>query len=222
MNVLVVEDEPRIASFLTKGLSAHGYGVTWIDRGEDVFARIGDAELVLLDLGLPDVDGLEVLRRLRRAGDGTQVLVLTARAEVDDVVTGLNLGADDYLVKPFAFDELLARVRARERTQHAGTGRSTALRWGDVSMDLVGRTVQVSGKDVRLTEREFDLLRAFIDARGEVVTRDQLLQAVWGLGFDPGTNVVEVYVGYLRKRLGAERIRTVRGRGYRLPLTPSD
>jgi DNA-binding response OmpR family regulator len=222
MNVLVVEDEPRIASFLTKGLSAHGYGVTWIDRGEDVFARIGDAELVLLDLGLPDVDGLEVLRRLRRAGDGTQVLVLTARAEVDDVVTGLNLGADDYLVKPFAFDELLARVRARERTQHAGTGRSTALRWGDVSMDLVGRTVQVSGKDVRLTEREFHLLRAFIDARGEVVTRDQLLQAVWGLGFDPGTNVVEVYVGYLRKRLGAERIRTVRGRGYRLPLTPSD
>jgi DNA-binding response OmpR family regulator len=150
------------------------------------------------------------------------VLVLTARAEVDDVVTGLNLGADDYLVKPFAFDELLARVRARERTQHASTGRSTALRCGDVSMDLVERTVQVSGNEVRLTEREFDLLRTFMDAQGEVLTRSQLLQAVWGLGFDPGTNVVEVYVGYLRKRLGADRIRTVRGRGYRLSPTPSE
>jgi DNA-binding response OmpR family regulator len=220
VNVLVVEDEPRIASFLTRGLSAHGYRVTWIDRGEDVFARIGDAHLVLLDLGLPDIDGLDVLRRLRRAGNTTQVLVLTARAEVDDVVSGLNLGADDYLVKPFAFDELLARVRARERTAGASAGGSTSVRWGDVSMDLVGRTVRVAGNDVRLTEREFDLLRTFIDARGEVVTKAQLLEAVWGLGFDPGTNVVEVYVGYLRKRLGAERIRTVRGRGYRLPLTP--
>ena len=222
MNVLVVEDEPRIASFLTRGLSAHGYQVTWIDRGEDVFARIADAQLVLLDLGLPDMDGLDVLRRLRRAGDGTQVLVLTARAEVDDVVTGLNLGADDYLVKPFAFDELLARVRARERAQHANTGRSTVLRCGDVSMDLVERTVQVSGNDVRLTEREFDLLRTFIDAQGDVLTRSQLLEAVWGIGFDPGTNVVEVYVGYLRKRLGAERIQTVRGLGYRLSPDPPD
>ena len=222
MNVLVVEDEPRIASFLTKGLSAHGYRVTWTDRGEDVFALIADTQLVLLDLGLPDIDGLDVLRRLRRTGDRTQVLVLTARAEVNDIVTGLSLGADDYLVKPFAFDELLARVRARERTQHASTGPSTELHCGDVSMDLVERTVQVSGNDVRLTEREFDLLRTFIDAQGEVLTRSQLLEAVWGLGFDPGTNVVEVYVGYLRKRLGAERIRTVRGRGYRLSLTPSD
>jgi DNA-binding response OmpR family regulator len=220
VNVLVVEDEPRIASFLTRGLSAHGYRVTWIDRGEDVFARIADAQLVLLDLGLPDVDGLDVLRQLRRAGNTTQVLVLTARAEVDDVVTGLNLGADDYLVKPFAFDELLARVRARERTAGTSAGGGTSVRWGDVSMDLVERTVRVSGNDVRLTEREFDLLRAFIDARGEVLTRRRLLEAVWGLGFDPGTNIVEVYVGYLRKRLGAERIRTVRGRGYRLPLTP--
>jgi DNA-binding response OmpR family regulator len=220
VNVLVVEDEPRIASFLTRGLSAHGYRVTWIDRGEDVFARIADAQLVLLDLGLPDVDGLDVLRQLRRAGNTTQVLVLTARAEVDDVVTGLNLGADDYLVKPFAFDELLARVRARERTAGTSAGGGTSVRWGDVSMDLVERTVRVSGNDVRLTEREFDLLRAFVDARGEVLTRRRLLEAVWGLGFDPGTNIVEVYVGYLRKRLGAERIRTVRGRGYRLPLTP--
>jgi two-component system, OmpR family, response regulator len=222
MNVLVVEDEPRIASFLTKGLSDHGYRVTWIDRGEDVFARIADTQLVLLDLGLPDIDGLDVLRRLRRAGDRTQVLVLTARAEVADVVTGLNLGADDYLVKPFAFDELLARVRARERTQPASAGRSTTLRCGDVSMDLVERTVQIAGNAVRLTEREFDLLRAFIDAQGEVLTRSQLLEAVWGLGFDPGTNIVEVYVGYLRKRLGPERIRTVRGRGYRLSLSPAD
>jgi two-component system, OmpR family, response regulator len=222
MNVLVVEDEPRIASFLTRGLSAHGYHVTWIDRGEDVFARIADTQLLLLDLGLPDVDGLDVLRRLRQAGHRTQVLVLTARAEVDDVVTGLNHGADDYLVKPFAFEELLARVRARERAQHASTGRSTALRCGDVAMDLVERTVQIAGNAVRLTEREFDLLRTFIDAQGEVLTRSQLLEAVWGLGFDPGTNIVEVYVGYLRKRLGPERIRTVRGRGYRLSPSPAD
>ena len=220
MNVLLVEDEPRIASFVTKGLSAAGYHVTWIGRGEDTFSCISDTDLVLLDLGLPDIDGLEVLRRLRERGGGTQILVLTARAEIDDVVTGLNLGADDYLVKPFAFDELLARVRARERAQHGGAGLPGVLRFGEVTMDLVGRKVQVSGNEVRLTEREFDLLRAFVDARGEVLTRSQLLEAVWGLSFDPGTNVVEVYVGYLRKRIGAGHIRTVRGRGYCLSSTP--
>jgi DNA-binding response OmpR family regulator len=220
MNVLIAEDEPGIASFVTKGLAARGYNVTWVERGEDVLSRAAEADLVLLDLGLPDLDGLDVLRRLRQGGDQTQVLILTARAEVDDVVTGLSLGADDYLVKPFAFDELLARVRTRERARqaiHAGAGTPRVLRTGDIAMDLVERTVDLAGRPVRLTEREFDLLRAFMDAPGEVLSRRQLLEAVWGVRFDPGTNIVEVYVGYLRKRIGAGRIETVRGRGYRMP-----
>ena len=219
MNVLVAEDEPGIASFVTKGLAARGYRVTWVERGADVLAGAADADLVLLDLGLPDLDGLDVLRRLRQRGDDTQVLIVTARAEVDDVVSGLNLGADDYLVKPFAFDELLARVRTRERARRAmrsGAGATGILRAGDMSMDLVQRTAQVAGREVRLTEREFELLRAFMGAPGDVFSRLELLGAVWKLTFDPGTNIVDVYVRYLRKRIGPERIETVRGAGYRL------
>ena len=223
MNVLVAEDEPGIASFVTKGLAARGYNVTCVERGEDALARAADADLVLLDLGLPDLDGLDVLRRLRQRGDDTQVLILTARAEVDDVVTGLSLGADDYLVKSFAFDELLARVRTRERARHAirsGAGVPKVLRAGDIGMDLVERTVEVGGRAVRLTEREFDLLRTFMGAPGEVLSRRRLLEAVWGVRFDPGTNIVEVYVGYLRRRIGSDRIETVRGHGYRMPTHP--
>ena len=206
MNVLVVEDEPGIASFLTKGLAARGYDVGWVACGRDALAASAGADLVVLDLGLPDVDGLDVLREIRRRGDATAVLVLTARSEVEDVVTGLELGADDYLVKPFAFDELVARVRTRERAVRAAAS-MTALEAGDVLLDLTDRTARVGGRPIHLSRREFDLLRAFVASPDQLLTRPQLLEAVWGLNFDPGTNIVDVYVRTLRRKIGAERIR---------------
>jgi DNA-binding response OmpR family regulator len=220
VNVLIVEDEPEIASFMTKGLTGHGYRVRWVSRASDALKASSDADLVVLDLGLPDVDGLEVLRELRRRRDRTEVLIVTARSEVDDVVAGLELGADDYLVKPFAFDELVARIRTRERAIRAAAS-VTVLQAGDLGLDLTGRAAEVAGRRVRLSEREFDLLHVLLAARGEVRTRAQLLESVWGFSFDPGTNIVDVYIGNLRRKIGRDRIETIRGQGYRLAAMSS-
>ena len=217
MNVLVVEDEERIAAFLEKGLRAHGYGVEWVRGGAEAVEHAARPEisLVILDLGLPDMDGLEVLKILRGCGSVVPVLVLSARVRVDDRVEGLNLGADDYLVKPFAFEELLARVRANLRPRSNGTQRTMLWACG-ISVDLLERKVAVGGRSVRLSGREFYLLRAFMTHPGQVLSRQELLSMAWDMDFDPGTNLVDVYVRYLRRKLGSPVIETVPGVGYRL------
>lgn len=214
--VLIAEDEPRIAAFLEKGLRAAGYVTTVVANGVDAagYARGDDFDLMILDLGLPGQDGLAVLAQLRARGERLPVIVLTARDAVPDRVTGLDLGADDYLTKPFSFDELLARVRARLRDQ--GEPAPTTLVAGPVRLDLIRRTATVEGRDVELTAREFVLAETLARHPGQVLSREQLLDRVWGLGHDPGSNVVDVYIGYLRRKLGADLIQTVRGMGYRL------
>jgi DNA-binding response OmpR family regulator len=214
--VLIAEDEPRIASFLEKGLRAAGYVTTVVSNGVDAasYAHSDDFDLMILDLGLPGQDGLAVLAQLRARGDRMPVIVLTARDAVPDRVTGLDLGADDYLTKPFSFEELLARVRARLRDQ--GRATSTELTAGALRLDLMRRTAVVAGREVELTAKEFLLAETLARHPGQVLSREQLLDRVWGLGHDPGSNVVDVYIGYLRRKLGAELIQTVRGMGYRL------
>jgi two-component system copper resistance phosphate regulon response regulator CusR len=215
--VLIAEDEPRIAAFLEKGLRAHGFatavvgdGLTALDR-----ARSGEFDLVLLDLGLPRLDGFAVLRALRAERCGVPVIVLTARDGVQDTVAGLEGGADDYVPKPFRFEELLARVRLRLAGARQPEG--TVLTVGDLSLDLRTRRASVRGRTVDLSAREFALAETFLRHPGQVLAREQLLSRVWGYDFDPGSNVVDVYVRYLRRKLGADRIETVRGMGYRLP-----
>lgn len=216
MTLLIVEDEGRLASFLDKGLRAHGYDVEWVQKGQDALRRLlhPGISLVILDLGLPDLDGLEVLQGLRERGSAVPVLVLSARGRVDDRVTGLNLGADDYLGKPFAFEELLARVRANLRPRPAGS--PGVLQAGVISIDPLRREVAVDGHTVSLSAREFSLLKAFADHPGQVLSRQELLSMAWDINFDPTTNLVDVYVGYLRRKLGEPTITTVRGAGYRL------
>jgi DNA-binding response OmpR family regulator len=215
VKLLVVEDEERVASFLVKGLRAHGYAVEWVRNGRQALRYVIDSgiALVILDLGLPDLDGLEVLERFRERGSAVPVLVLSARGRVTDRVRGLNLGADDYLGKPFAFEELVARVRANLRPR--ATAASGVVRAGDITVDLVRREARIDGRTVNLSARELSLLNAFIDHPGEVLSRPELLSMAWGLDFDPGTNLVDVYVGYLRRKLGEPVIETVRGAGYR-------
>jgi DNA-binding response OmpR family regulator len=214
--VLIVEDEPRIASFLEKGLRAAGYVTTVVANGVDAveYARGEEVDLVILDLGLPGQDGLAALAQIRARGERIPVIVLTARDQVTDRVAGLDQGADDYLTKPFSFEELLARVRARLRTR--GQPAATVLEVGRLRLDLARRTATVAGRRVELTAREFVLAETLARHPGQVLSREQLLDRVWGLAHDPGSNVVDVYVGYLRRKLGADLIQTVRGMGYRL------
>ena len=220
--ILIAEDEPRLSSFLEKGLRAAGYTTTVCDDGIRAAAIARDAEfdLLILDIGLPGQDGFTVLRALRARGERMPVLILTARDEVADTVTGLDIGADDYVTKPFIFEELLARVRARLRAGSAEGGADPlVLAAGGVTLDVRSRraaTEEGEGADVELTAKEFALLETFLRHPGQVLSREQLLSHVWGYDFDPGSNVVDVYVGYLRRKLGAERFETVRGMGYRL------
>jgi DNA-binding response OmpR family regulator len=215
--ILIAEDEPRLSSFLEKGLKAAGYSTTVVDDGLRcaAIAHDGDFDLLILDIGLPGQDGFAVLRTIRGRGEKLPVLVLTARDEIEDTVTGLDLGADDYVTKPFVFEELLARVRARLRSPDAGDA-GLELSAGGVRLDLRSRRAEVGDVDVELTAKEFTLLETFLRHPGQVLSREQLLSHVWGYDFDPGSNIVDVYVGYLRRKLGAERFETVRGMGYRL------
>jgi DNA-binding response OmpR family regulator len=214
--ILIAEDERHLVAFLQKGLRAAGYAVTAVEDGPTAVALARDDafDLLILDLGLPGLDGTEVLRQIRAEGRRLPVLILSARDDVRDRVGGLNLGADDYLTKPFEFDELLARVQARLRT--AGTSEPVVLRAGDLTLDLRTRRALVDGVSVDLSAREFALLECFMRHPDQVLSQEQLLSQVWGYDFDPGSNVIEVYVGYLRRKLGAEHIATVRGMGYRL------
>lgn len=216
--ILIAEDEIGISSFITKGLRAAGYASTAVTTGQEALALAlgGDVQLLVLDIGLPDMDGFTVLRRLREAGSALPVIILTARTSVDDTVAGLEGGADDYMPKPFRFEELLARIRLRLRAPDQGAHGTSALTFGDLSLDLRTRHATVAGREVELSAREFSLAETFLSHPGQVLSREQLLDRVWGYDFDPGSNVVDVYVRYLRKKLGAERIVTVRGMGYRL------
>jgi DNA-binding response OmpR family regulator len=214
MNVLLVEDEERIAAFVSRGLRQHGYDVRCVMRGADADREIDRADLVLLDLGLPDMDGVDVLRSLRTRRRQLPVIVLTARDEVEDRVLALDEGADDYLVKPFAFEELLARIRARVRTWELAA--HTSIEAGGIVLDLLDRTVRVDQRPLSLTTRQFDLLEVFVREHGNVLARSDLLARIWGIDFDPGTNLVDVHVGHLRRKVGADRIETIKGVGYRL------
>ncbi|GAA2897316.1 response regulator transcription factor [Streptosporangium fragile] len=214
--ILIAEDESRIASFLEKGLRGSGFTTTVVEDGLAAYehARSGGFDLLILDIGLPLSDGFTVLRRLRQEMATIPVIILTARDSVADTVAGLEGGADDYLAKPFAFEELLARVRLRLRPERVPE--TTVLRVGDLALDLRTRRAHVGDRSVDLSTREFTLAEIFCRHPDQVLTREQLLSHVWGFDFDPGSNVVDVYVRYLRRKLGSERIETVRGSGYRL------
>jgi DNA-binding response OmpR family regulator len=218
--ILIAEDEPRLSSFLEKGLRAAGYATTVCDDGlrAAALARGDDFDLLILDVGLPGQDGFAVLRELRARGERLPVLILTARDEVTDMVEGLDLGADDYVTKPFVFDELLARVRARLRQAGEAPAASMVLDAGGITLDVRSRRAAAEGREAELTAKEFSLLETFLRHPGQVLSREQLLSHVWGYDFDPGSNVVDVYVGYLRRKLGAHRFETVRGMGYRLKV----
>jgi DNA-binding response OmpR family regulator len=217
--ILIVEDEARIASFVAKGLRAEGHVATIVGDGtEGLYEALSGAhDLMVLDIGLPGMDGFEVLDQLRSQGSRMPVIVLTARDSVTDTVSALEGGADDYMPKPFRFAELMARVRLRLRQDQTGDGSSPvdALDAGGVHLDLRTRRATVGGHQVDLSHREFMLAEIFMLNAGQVLSREQLLDHVWGMDFDPGSNVVDVYVGYLRKKFGAETIATVRGMGYR-------
>ncbi len=218
-SILIAEDEQRIASFLEKGLTAAGFGVTTVTDGVSALdsALSGGHELLLLDLGLPALDGLDVLKRLRERGSSMPVIILTARDSAADTVAGFEGGANDYVSKPFRFDELLARIRARlADARSTASGPLPTLRHGDLELDLRTRRIAVAGVAVDLSAREFALAEEFLRNPEQVLSREQLLSRVWGFDFDPGSNVVDVYVRYLRKKIGAERLETVRGMGYRL------
>jgi DNA-binding response OmpR family regulator len=218
--ILIAEDERNLVSFLEKALRAAGYTTTAVADGPSAvaLARDEDFELLILDLGLPILDGTEVLRTLRAQGRRLPVIILSARDDVRDKVAGLQLGADDYLTKPFELDELLARIQVRLRD--VGTSESLTLAAGDVALDLRTRRATVEGRTIELSAREFALLELFLRHPDQVLSREQLLAHVWGYDFDPNSNVVEVYVGYLRRKLGADVIATVRGMGYRLISRP--
>jgi DNA-binding response OmpR family regulator len=216
--ILIVEDEERIASFVEKGLRSNGFTTTAVTDGDAgyEYALTGGFDLVVLDIGLPGRDGFTILRELREARVSVPVIVLTARDSVRDTVAGLEGGADDWMTKPFRFEELLARVRLRLRTA-ARAPEVTVLRSGSLSLDLRTRRARSGERTVDLTAREFVLLELFLRHPGQVLSREQILSHVWGYDFDPGSNIVDVYVRTLRKKLGAERVETIRGMGYRLP-----
>ncbi|MDJ0705011.1 MAG: response regulator transcription factor [Leptolyngbyaceae cyanobacterium MO_188.B28] len=218
--ILIAEDESRIAAFIEKGLQANGFTTTVVANGPDAanLALGDDFDLLILDLGIPGKDGLTVLEELRGQGIQLPIIILTARADIDHKITGFELGADDYVTKPFRFEELLARVRARLRTsvQSIAQVEETVLKLGDIVLDLRTRRVKVGGAPVDLSAREFTLAETFIRHAGQVMSREQLLDHVWGYDYDPGSNIVDVYVGYLRKKLGSKLIETVRGMGYRM------
>jgi two-component system, OmpR family, response regulator len=220
VRILIVEDEAKIAGMLRRGLSEEGHAVDVADRGEDALwmARAHDYDAIVLDVMLPGIDGFETCRSLREADIWAPVLMLTARDAVEDRVAGLDVGADDYLVKPFSFAELLARLRALRRREPLE--RPTVLEVGDLRLDPAARHVSRGDEPIELSAKEFALLEALMRRAGEVLSRYQLLECAWDGGYDNRSNIVDVYISYLRKKIDQpfrrRSIETVRGAGYRL------
>ncbi|MEM1251399.1 MAG: response regulator transcription factor [Cyanobacteria bacterium P01_H01_bin.21] len=220
-HILIVEDSLRVSSFLEKGLKTHGYTTSTVDNGNDAISIMLDDEidLMILDLELPQTSGLTVLERLREQRRNIAVIILSASHEMDDKLASFSSGADDYLTKPFRFEELLVRIRARLRDvrqlQAKGVN-SQVLNLNDLEINLRSRQVHINGRLINLSAREFILVETFMRHPGQILSREQLLDKVWGYDYNPGTNIVDVYIGYLRKKLGRCRIETIRGMGYRL------
>jgi two-component system copper resistance phosphate regulon response regulator CusR len=215
-SILIADDEARISGFIDKGLRAAGFATRVAPTGPEALhlALSGEFDLLVLDVNLPGMDGFRVLEELRGSGSSMPVIMLTARVELEDTVAGLEGGADDYLGKPFRFDELVARIRLRMRREEAAA--PTQLSHRDLMLDIRTRRAHVGGAAVELSAREFALAEELVRHAGQVLSREQLLSRVWGFDFDPGSNVVDVYIGYLRQKLGPGRIETMRGVGYRL------
>ncbi|MEN3343985.1 MAG: two-component system, OmpR family, response regulator QseB [Arthrobacter sp.] len=219
IRILIAEDEERISRFIEKGLRAAGFAPTVVADGVKAvdYASSGDFDLLLLDVGLPRLDGFTVLSVLRQSQVGIPVIILTARGSAADTVAGLEGGADDYMVKPFRFEELLARIKLRLRpADNNDPPGGNIIRHGALELNLRTRTVRVGDKVIDLSAREFALVETFLHHPGQVLSRQQLLSHVWGYDFDGTSNVVDVYVSQLRQKIGAERIVTTRGAGYRL------
>jgi two-component system OmpR family response regulator len=219
MRVLVVEDDPKLAALLGRGLREEGVATDVTSRGEDALWMAGSTEYdaLVLDVMLPGIDGFEACAQLRADGVATPVLMLTARDAIDDRIAGLDGGADDYLVKPFAFGELLARLRALAR--RGPVARPTVLEVGSLRLDPATRRVWRGDAEIELTQREFALLEAFMRRPGQALSRFDLLEAAWDGTYENRSNVIDVYVGYLRQKIGRTSIETVRGHGYRLRET---
>jgi two-component system, OmpR family, response regulator MprA len=219
-SILVVDDEPSVRGSLGRALSLDRYAVEAVEDGERALDRLAERpyDVVVLDVAMPGIDGLEVCRRLRHAGDRTPILMLTARDAVDDRVAGLDAGADDYLVKPFALKELTARVRALLR--RGDPGEAPLLRFGDLTLDRETREVSRGGRPIELSRTEFSLLALFMDNPRRVLSRSEIFERVWGYDFGPASNSLGVYIGYLRRKTEASGeprlIHTVRGVGYAL------
>jgi two-component system, OmpR family, response regulator len=220
VKVLVVEDEVKLASVVRKALREQGMLADVAIKGEDALwmARAAPYDTIVLDINLPDIDGFETCRRLRRSGVRTPILMLTARDGLDDRVTGLNIGADDYLVKPFDFQELFARLRALSR--RGPVHQEPVLTVGDLSLDIATHTVRRGQREIELSTKELQLLEVFMRRAGQVLTRAQLVDGAWEMGYECRSNVVDVYVRYLREKIdrpfGVETIETVRRAGYRM------
>lgn len=216
MKLLLAEDDPMIGASVERGLRLAGFTVDWVRDGKAAELALMDGSygVLLLDLGLPRQDGLEVLRKLRRAEQQIPVLIITARDAVADRVTGLNLGADDYLVKPFDLDELNARVHALIRRHHGRT--STEIKVGGLSVNPASRAVDLDGQPLHLSQREFTILQALLESPGTVLSREQLEERLYGWGEEVASNAIEVHIHNLRRKLGAEWVRNVRGVGYKL------
>ena len=218
--ILIAEDEERIATFLEKGLRAAGFTTTVAKDGSEAVSMVfgGDFDLLILDLGLPQKNGWTVLEELRGQGQTLPILILSAYDDIKDKVTLLDGGANDYMSKPFSFQELLARVRVQLRNNNCASTRpeEMVLSMGDIVVNLLSREVSVGDRPIELSAKEFAILETFLRAPKRIMTREQLLNQVWGYHYEPGSNIVDVYVGYLRKKLGSDRIETVRGVGYRL------
>lgn len=206
--------------FLSAGLKAHGYSILVAEDGQQAsqLARSDAFDLMVLDLGLPGKEGIAVLRELRGQGDALPVIVLTARDGLDDTLTALEGGANDYMTKPFRFEELLARIKVqlRDRAHHQPSPSETVLKAGDLSLNLLTRQAEVAGRVIELSAREFVLAEVLLRHPMQVMSKEQLLDRVWGYDYDPGSNVIEVYIRHLRRKFGSDCIETVRGMGYRL------
>jgi len=216
MRILVVEDEHKIANSIKRGLEQEGYAVDVAYDGEEGFdlASSESYEVIVLDLMLPKMDGMSICKKLRSEENNTPILILTAKGELNDKVDGLNSGADDYLVKPFAFAELVARIKALSRRPKEGLG--TTLTSGNLVLDTVDFSVKRAGREVALSKKEFALLEYLLRHKSKVVTKEQIIQSVWDYEADILPNTVEVFVGYLRNKIGSDVIKTIRGFGYKI------